>query len=356
MRRWLILAVVAGCSGPAVVDDDGTDEIADSDTGMVEVVCETLEVPGSITIPAGADVASGAIEIELVFSDLRDELAAGEVLASVEIDAPAPGNSGDFSLCAPNVPPPSDLYTVDPTEAPDMLAASYAIRARMGDGAWGGAALPDFLLWVEGTIPTEMADMGIVAGWNVLTANIIDGGMSSVALSEESSFDFDANLLYVEPPQFRGTLVPDLSGETDLALGLWNINRFVDGNLAQPPDSTLAVTPVTDASASAALSFGTLGEAPNIHTEVFDGLDYAEAAFYMILIWSDTEADADFNPGADLPLANSTTPTPAQNALFIQPTDWRAAVLPLSGLSIGWNLAEGEAAVDWSSGFVLDAP
>ncbi|MCO4744088.1 MAG: hypothetical protein KC912_04820 [Proteobacteria bacterium] len=363
MTRWalgLALLGMVGCKAAGVVDDD-TDTADTADTAEVEPPCEQLELVGKVVVPGGAVLPAGSVSVDLIFVDLTtDGLATGSVKDLDALGTLSAGQDHAFSLCIAPTPEPSDVYAPEPDSGTDFKVASYVFRVFEDDGngsatSWVGASMPDFLVWAEGTIPVDWVDAGMAPGWNVVTMDVLDESVSAAPLTDSTSFDIDADLLYVEPPPLGFTIQPDLSSSTDLAVGLWNINRFIDSTAAAPAAATVAGMPFTSAGASSSAAFGTLGQPPADHLMSVTDFEFVDVAFYMGAVWSETDGSNSFE-SPEVMHANTTSATPERNMVYFEAQDWRATVYMGFGLEMGWNVFQGDAPAPWQGGLVLDVP
>jgi hypothetical protein len=346
--------VLAGCSSPSGGDgpDDGGGGVLDTgalDSGLeTGEACEGMWVRGTLTVPADVDVPAGAVTVDLVGAELvTGDLVEEEVLASTTIGPILAGEAVDYALCVPPVPTADDLYTLDGLD--EMPIVTYSLRARAAGGTWVGASWPTMLTWLEGTIPVDWLDGGAAPGWNVLHVLRHEGA----PFTDESTFDFAANLLWEASPTVSGTVAPDFSQSTDLRVGAYNINRFTDISLAAPAEPSLVGEPLSVPGASTPFDLG-LSTPPEDHTVEIEGYPFCEAGYFTVQLWAETTGDDRWQPTEETLLANATSATPQRRLLYLEPSDWRASLAVDQGWPMGWSILEEEALVDWSTGLALD--
>ncbi|MCO4744089.1 MAG: hypothetical protein KC912_04825 [Proteobacteria bacterium] len=358
MRRPDLPLVLALCLGACTDDAEPTDSVP-VDTADSADVCDRLSIVGQLTIPEDVEAPAGPVAVDVIAVQMSAEgLPSTGVRAIHNLGTVGPEGAA-YSLCIEDTPVEADLYAPDVDDS-RFVAATYVLRAFVDDGngdaeQWLGASLPHVLLFASNEPPATWASLGVVEGWNLLTMDLEEGlTNSAVPFASGDALDLEADLLVTKRPPLTGTFIPDLSDASSLMVGAYHITNWVDTTVPPPPLGTHNAFPFTVQSGDASFAFPqSFGRPPESHLSTPDSLPYLASGLYMVMAWEDLNGGGTFEVGEGI-LADSTSATQARGLAYVEAIDWRAAFYGQMGLKMGWNLSEGDAFIDWSSGVVLD--
>ncbi len=192
------------------------------------------------------------------------------------------------------------------------------------DGEWFRASTATMVAYVDGTLPPELASLGIVLGWNALTFSMAGDVPRPVPTG---AIPLPLNLDPAMEITFGGTT----GGEPDGWELLVAPATMFSGGSAEPLYTAALTNPW-----SVTLS----GPPPTSHFQTFDDAGRFRGAYEMPLAWADTDATPGLSEGDRLQSACLVTvdgPALAQ-ILWVEPiTDALFAVqFGFMGYNAGW--------------------
>ncbi|TNE83934.1 MAG: hypothetical protein EP330_31305 [Deltaproteobacteria bacterium] len=362
MIRLAPLALLLACNGGTIETTDTGEGVDSGETGETGETgpppCERFEIIGELHVPAAAVTPSSAVTVDIVAIDLSvEDIGTGAVRGAFDVGVISAGDQQAYSLCIDETPVEADLYAPDDTN-PTFMAATYVLRAFEDDGegsatAWVGASFPQIVVYAAGAPPQDWLDIGVTEGWNLLEFDFVNESFTGEALANGGSVDMDAQLLFTPKEGLRASVIPDLSAASAPTAGAYNITSLIDNTVPPPAEATLGGTAVSLATSNANIQLDAFPVPPGDHVHAFTDLPYVAGGFYQVLLWDDTNGTGTYEQG-EPPLASSFSATPGRGMAYLEARDWRASIYTLQGIAMGWNLIEGEAFLDWSTGVVLD--
>jgi hypothetical protein len=321
-------------------------------------------------VPNGVDVVDEAL-LGLIHMEFDSEATLDTAVVVTDVEPLEVGASAGWALCLSE---PDEAWFVPLDEEGDMEIAAFVI------GAWDdadGDANPTpgealvghdsrLVLFARGVISTELADLGVQAGWNVL---VLGGEGVQTATHIADAYDdyqVQANLLPHTPGTLLGTLVPDLDGQ-EISVGLYSMWEMFDAD--QPAAPTLHALVGIAATGDVAWDMkGLTAAPPEDHLSPMDpDFDIADVAFYVGGAWVDTDGDlqVDIEDGEPVVGASITPEGVFVMAGYVRPTSFlMAQYADQIGLRAGWGLYRrdesetgdrGLELIDWDEGMEIVA-
>ncbi len=353
MRKAFGLWLLSGCLPPWDLPEpgDSLDSLADSttesglDTDEVELalvgrftVPEDAEVPGTV---AARLVPAVGVTDGLLFSD---EAWLHDTLLLVE-----PGDDREVSFVMDAAVPPADhLLTVD---GGTFAVYRWELWADAnedqivdpGEALIGSSVLTLLAYAVEGAIPSQLADIGVIPGWNVVST--VDGspGSAEPLLLGESAFTMAANLAPVVRPSLSCLAMDPLVSKV---IGLQEPGQYLEPLLF----------PFHAANISDETSFDLLGFDTPPLTLPFEN-EVVQGATLDVVVFED--ANDDLVPDNDTLFAVSNDGVEERQLTWYKPLNFDAAYLPeVLGIRMGWSVTGNGGAglppvISWDEGVVL---
>jgi hypothetical protein len=288
--------------------------------------------------------------VAIAFDDGLPELGT---LASVEVSALSEGEPTLFQVCVDELPPAEHLRETE--EGSGLFLATYVVVAEATgeEAAPVAASFPRLLVYVDGEVPPELADSGLVAGWNDIVFGP-EGLTSAVPYASGDELELEANLLIDRREGLRGVIVPDFSDAAAPVASLLSSTHLVDETAVPPVRAMIAETEVSPGASNAAIQLTPFQRPPADHLYDSPDLPYIGFGLYQALVFDDTNGSGTLELGEPV-LASSFAASPARSIVYFEPRDWRASLYLTEGFPMGWGLSENDNFLDWSTGVFLDA-